>query len=393
MYKKRTLVILVIITAILSSGLTRAFYSLSVIPESGNLARAKKIIVDNYVEELTDEQITKMEDAAISAMVESLNDPYSRYLNSEGFADYNENNEEEYVGVGVSISFDVNNEQMVVTSPFTGSPAQKAGILPGDVIKSVDGTLVNAETYNSVVEHIRSGKVGEKVEFVINRSGEELPIIVERGNIVEETVTHKMFEESIGYIRISQFIDHTEADFEAALSDLKEREMKSLIIDLRSNPGGYAHTVLSIADMLLPKGTIAYLEDNEGKRQYFPSDAKCVDVPMAILINRGTASAAELLAGSIKAYEAGTVIGEKSFGKAVGQSPYTLIPSKTAIYLTNARYYTPNGECIDKIGIEPDIKVDLSNEMLRKLPNITVSEDTQLACALSELKKEMAKEK
>lgn len=142
--------------------------------------------------------------------------------------------------------------------------------------------------------------------------------------------------------------------------------------------------------MLLPKGTIAYLEDNQGRRQYFESDARCVNVPMAILINRGTASASELLAGSVKAYELGTVIGEKSFGKAVGQSPYTLIPSKTAIYLTNARYFTPKGECIDKLGIEPDIKVELSDELLARLPLLTLSEDSQLAAAIDNIKEKTA---
>lgn len=391
MRKKRKTLVLIIITIFLSVSLTRVYDRLCLGSESGNLIRAKDIIVDNYVTELTKEQITKMEDAAISAMVASLNDPYSRYLNQEGFKNYEEDNEEEYVGVGISVNFSAKDNFMVVTSPYEGAPAQKAGILPGDKITAVDGVKVNAETYNGVIEHIRSGKVGDSVEFVLTRGEEELKIPVILEKVIVETVTHKMFEESIGYIRISQFIEHTEADFEKALNDLKQRGMKGLIIDLRSNPGGYAHTVLSIADMVLPKGTIAYLEDNKGERMYFDSDAKCLDVPMTILINRGTASASELLAGSIKAYELGTVIGEKSFGKAVGQTPYPLIPSKTAIYLTNARYFTPKGECIDGVGIEPDIKVGLSDELLAKMPYLTLSEDAQLSKAIEVLKEDMAK--
>ena len=389
MHKKRTVIIAAVLSAVLAAGATRVYDKISLNFESGNLLRAKDIIVSNYVKPLTKEQITKMEDAAISAMVESLNDPYSRYLNSEGFAAYEENNEEEYVGIGIAITFNMETEEMVVTSPYEGEPAQLAGVLPGDKIIAVDNTKVTAESYNSVVDYIRQGKEGDTVTLKIKRGEDEKEIPIERKKIVVETVSYKMFEEGIGYIRISQFIDHTEADFEEALSVLKEREMKSLIIDLRSNPGGYAHTVLSISDMLLPKGTIAYLEDNKGERQYFNSDAKCLDVPMAVLINRGTASAAELLAGSLKAYELATVIGEKSFGKAVGQSPYTLIPSKTAIYLTNARYFTPKGECIDGIGIEPDIKVELADELLAKLNLLSVSEDSQLAKALEEMKKQM----
>lgn len=390
MRKKIKVMVIVAITIVITSTATRFYDVYTLKKESGNLLRAKNIIVNNYVEKLSNEQITKMEDAAINAMVESLNDPYSRYLNAEGYKDYEESNEEEYTGIGISVSFDFNENTMTVTAPYEGSPAQKAGVLPGDIITEVDGVKVTSETYNDIIEHIRSGEKGESVAFKIKRGDANLNISVERDTIIVETVTHKMLEDSIGYIRISQFIDHTTEDFEAALKDLEEREMKGLIIDLRSNPGGYAHAVLSITDMLLPKGTIAYLEDNQGRRQYFESDARCVNVPMAILINRGTASASELLAGSVKAYELGTVIGEKSFGKAVGQSPYTLIPSKTAIYLTNARYFTPKGECIDKLGIEPDIKVELSDELLARLPLLTLSEDSQLAAAIDNIKEKTA---
>lgn len=390
MRKKIKIMVIVAITIVITSTATRFYDVYTLKKESGNLLRARNIIVNNYVEKLSNEQITKMEDAAISAMVESLNDPYSRYLNAEGYKDYEESNEEEYTGIGISVSFDFNENTMTVTAPYEGSPAQKAGVLPGDIITEVDGVKVTSESYNDIIEHIRSGEKGESVAFKIKRGDANLNISVERDTIIVETVTHKMLEDSIGYIRISQFIDHTTEDFEAALKDLEEREMKGLIIDLRSNPGGYAHAVLSITDMLLPKGTIAYLEDNQGRRQYFESDARCVNVPMAILINRGTASASELLAGSVKAYELGTVIGEKSFGKAVGQSPYTLIPSKTAIYLTNARYFTPKGECIDKLGIEPDIKVELSDELLARLPLLTLSEDSQLAAAIDNIKEKTA---
>ena len=136
-----------------------------------------------------------------------------------------------------------------------------------------------------------------------------------------------------------------------------------------------------MADMVLPEGTIAYLEDNKGRRQYFTSDAEELGLPMVVLINGGTASAAELLAGSIQAYGLGTLVGEKSFGKAVGQSPLPLT-TKSAIYLTNARYYTPKGECIDKEGIEPDVKVELAQELYSRLPLLSLSEDTQLSKAV-----------
>ena len=142
---------------------------------------------------------------------------------------------------------------------------------------------------------------------------------------------------------------------------------------------------MKMTDSLLPEGVIAYLEDNKGQRQYFNSDDNCLDMPMAVLINQGTASASELMAGSLKAHGLATVIGEKSYGKAVGQSLYPLT-SKTAIYLTNARYFTPNGECIDKVGIEPDIKVSLAEDLIGKISVLEPEQDAQLSKALEVLK-------
>ncbi|MBQ4516867.1 MAG: hypothetical protein II978_08775, partial [Clostridia bacterium] len=187
---------------------------------------------------------------------------------------------------------------------------------------------------------------------------------------------------------ISQFMNSTEQDFKNTLDKLCTEGMKGLVIDLRNNPGGYAHTVISMADMLLPEGTIAYLEDNKGNKEYFKSDKNELGLPMVVLINAGTASAAELLAGSIQAYDLGVLVGEKSFGKAIGQSPLPLTKT-SAIYLTNARYYTPKGECIDKKGIEPDVKIELPTELYSRLNLLTLSEDVQLAKAIELMKEKV----
>ena len=325
-----------------------------------------------------------MNDTAIAGMVYSLGDQYSSYLNTEALEAYEEDKKESYVGIGVSVNFDSENNVMTVVSPYDGSPAQTAGILPQDVIKKVNGVTVTADTYDSVIEDIKNGE-GDSVELTILRGGEERVFTVKREEVKRQSVTHKMFADRIGYVRISEFIHNTADDFEAALSDLKERGMQALIIDLRSNPGGYADSVLKMTDSLLPEGVIAYLEDNKGQRQYFNSDDNCLDMPMAVLINQGTASASELMAGSLKAHGLATVIGEKSYGKAVGQSLYPLT-SKTAIYLTNARYFTPNGECIDKVGIEPDIKVSLAEDLIGKISVLEPEQDAQLSKALEVLK-------
>lgn len=388
MYKKKHLVITAICTAVVVCALNYLFFVQLGGYQSGDvITRARHLIEENYVDELTDEQRTNMNDAAIAAMVYSLGDQYSSYLNTEALTDYKEDKKESYVGIGVSVSFDSANNIMTVVSPYDGSPAQQAGVLPQDVIVKVNGVTVTADTYDAVIDDIKNGE-GDTVELVIRRNDEEQTITVRREEVKRQSVTYKMFGDGIGYVRISEFIHNTADDFEAALSDLKERGMQALIIDLRSNPGGYADSVLKMTDSLLPEGVIAYLEDNKGERQYFNSDADCLDVPMAVLINRGTASASELMAGSLKAHGLATVIGEKSYGKAVGQSLYPLT-SSTAVYLTNARYFTPNGECIDKVGIEPDIEVSLADELLGKISVLEPEEDAQLAKALEVLREQV----
>lgn len=385
MYNKKQLIATAVCTAIVVCILNYVFFvQLGGYPSGDMVTRARRIIEENYVNPLTDEQRTKMNDTAIAGMVYSLGDQYSSYLNTEALEAYEEDKKESYVGIGVSVNFDSENNVMTVVSPYDGSPAQAAGILPQDVIKKVNGVTVTADTYDSVIEDIKNGE-GDSVELTILRGGEERVFTVKREEVKRQSVTHKMFADRIGYVRISEFIHNTADDFEAALSDLKERGMQALIIDLRSNPGGYADSVLKMTDSLLPKGVIAYLEDNKGQRQYFNSDDNCLDMPMAVLINQGTASASELMAGSLKAHGLATVIGEKSYGKAVGQSLYPLT-SKTAIYLTNARYFTPNGECIDKVGIEPDIKVSLAEDLIGKISVLEPEQDAQLSKALEVLK-------
>lgn len=385
MYKKRHLVITAIITAVIVLLVTNVVSNRNQSGAMHKLLRARALIEENYVDKLTKEQLDDLDDAAISAMVKSLGDPYSSYLNAEDFSDYQEKNEEEYIGIGISVTFTPETNSLVVMSPYDNSPAQKAGVLPGDRILSVDGVEVTAETYDAVIDYIKNkdAPVGTSIILTVERGEEKetLDIKVERGKIDIQTVTAKMLAGGVGYIRVAQFIHRTEQDFKNGLDMLKAEGMRGLIIDLRNNPGGYANTVISMADMLLPEGTIAYLEDNKGEKKYFYSDENELGLPMVILINGGTASASELLAGSVQAYGLGTIVGEKSFGKAVGQTPIMLTNS-SAIYLTNARYYTPKGECIDKKGIMPDVLVKLPAEFYSKLNLLTMSEDLQLSKAI-----------
>jgi len=348
------------------------------------LLRARKIITENYVDQLSDEEINEMNDAAIAAMVASLDDPYSYYLDADTYTKFEDNNKEEYVGIGVNVSYDSETKTLTVTAPTSGGPAEKAGIIPKDVIVGVDDLTVAEDGYDAIINHIKDGKEGETVKIDILREGVPLTVNVVRSVISLDTITFKMLDDDMAYIKISEFQHNSIEDFEKALEEMEEKGAKGLIIDLRSNPGGYADSVIKMTDMLLPEGTIAYLEDNKGEREYFKSDKNCIDIPMVVLVNEGTASAAELMCGSLQAYEVATVVGMKTYGKAVGQAPYPLTED-TAIYLTSARYYNPKGVCIDKKGIVPDVEVDLSDELKARLSTLTLEEDVQLKTGISTL--------
>ncbi len=390
MYSKKYVAIAVIITFLTTSALgALGFYWYSQM-NVDVLTAAKNLVTENYVDTLTDEQINEMNDAALTAMVASLNDPYSYYFDMENYDNFEENNEEEYVGIGVNVEFNANTKTLTVTSPTSGSPAQRAGVLPRDIIKGVDDITIEKHGYDAVIDYIKGGNEGDVIKLHILRGEEEKTIPVTREKIVTQTIFSKMLDSAVGFIKITKFQHNSVEDFSAAITKLKGSGAKAIIIDLRNNPGGYADSVLKMTDMLLPKGTIAYLEDNKGRREYFESDAACINMPMAVLINEGTASAAELMAGSLQAYELATVVGKKSYGKAVGQTPI-MLTEETAIYLTTARYYTPKGECIDKIGIVPDIEAEQVGELTNKLSEVNPDTDSQLARATTEIYKEITK--
>ena len=390
MYSKKHIFFAILITFVITAFCTFVGYNIYSDANEDVLSRAKKIVLDQYVDELTEEQIEKMDDAALSAMVDSLNDPYSYYFNMEDLEDFNESNEEEYVGIGVNVEYNEKARKIIVTSPTPESPAEKAGILPLDEITGADNLTVMKNGVNAVIDHIKGGVEGDTVNVHIMRDGVAKTLKIRRSKIVTKTIFQKMLDENVGYIRITQFKHNSVADFDKAIKELKENDAKALVIDLRNNPGGYADSVIKMTDMLLPKGTIAYLENNKGERQYFESDARCLDMPMAVLINEGTASASELMAGSLQAYEKAVIVGKKSYGKAVGQAPI-MLTEDTAIYLTTARYYTPKGECIDKLGIKPDIEAELPEELAPEISELTVAEDPQLKAALESVYQQMTK--
>ncbi len=385
----------VITAAVVFIGTSIGYFALSrsgLLP-GGKLDRAQAVIERNYVNQLDEEQRTQMEDAAISAMIASLGDPYSAYMDREVYSDYQEEQKDTYIGLGISVLFDAETEELTVVAPYDGSPAQQAGILPQDKIIEVDGIQTSLETYPDIIDYLRGDNAaeGEIVHVTVQREGEASPLVFEmaRGEITMQTISTKMLAENIGYIKISEFRANTLEDFALGLEDVLSQGAQGLIVDLRNNPGGYAHVVLGITDFFVPKGELmAYSMKNDGSRQDYYAQQDAVDVPLVVLVNEGSASASELFAGSVQALGIGKLVGTKTYGKAVGQSSYDLHDG-TNIYLTDSRYYTPNGNCIDGIGLTPDVLVEVDAEQKKNLLLLAPEEDTQLQRALVQLQEDM----
>ena len=342
-------------------------------------------MIDKYY--IYDYDKEKMTDNALYAYTAELDDPYTQYINKEEFKEMMESVEGDYVGIGIEVTITEDN-LITVIAPFDDSPAARAGILSGDKIIKVDGTDVGLSNYNEAISMIKGDKnsTGKRINLTIKRGEEYKDITVEREKVVIITAKERMLENGIGYIRISNFGDHTADEFAKCVDNLKAYGVKGLIIDLRNNPGGTLDSVVKVADYLLPEANIITIKDKQGNEKKYNSDAGFNDLPLCVLINKYSASASEALAGAVADNGRGILIGEKSFGKGVVQSIFEM-GDGTAFKLTTARYYTPGGTCIDKVGITPQIEVSLDEEMSQKaVTQIPYARDYQLQRAVEELK-------
>ncbi len=245
---------------------------------------------------------------------------------------------------------DPDTKVVTVVNCFDGSPAMEAGLLAGDVISKINGDEIGEMDLSEVVARIKTDK-GKTITLTIERDEEEpFELEMERRKIEVPTVTSEMLDHQIGYIQLSEFDTITADQFEEHLGRLQEEGMKSLIVDLRDNPGGVLQVVVKILDRILPEGMIVYTEDKNGRREEFKSDEDHkLEIPLVVLINENSASASEIFAGAIKDYGIGTLIGKKTFGKGIVQCIYNLVDG-TAVKLTVSKYYTPNGNNIHEIG-------------------------------------------
>ena len=313
-------------------------------------------IQSNYYEDVDTE---KLQEGLYSGLFDNL-DVYSQYYTADEAKQLFESNVSgTYCGIGASLQQDAETKTVTIMHVYDGSPAQESGLQEGDVIVSADNYDASSMDLTEFITHIR-GEEGTKVHLVIARSGESenLEFDIVRKNLVLPTVTNQMLKNNTGYIQVTEFTEHTTEQFEDALQELQKQGMTSLIVDLRSNPGGMLTSVCDMLDDILPKGLLVYTEDRSGKRvDYKSTDDKSLDLPLAVLVNGYSASASEIFAGAIQDRKAGTIVGTTTYGKGVVQSILSL-KDGSAFKLTTSRYFTPNGTCIQGIGITPDVELD-----------------------------------
>ena len=333
-----------------------------------------------YLDEIDAQQI---EDTLYTGMVAGLDDPYSVYYTQEQLESMEEATSGEYSGIGATLSQDPDTKEISVVSCFEGTPAEEAGLLPGDVITGWNGNPVSDMELSELVSKIKTDP-DEHLTLSIERDGEELEVKLTRRAVEVPTVEYEMLEDQIGYIRLLEFDEVTAQQFEEAMSDLESQGMEKLIIDVRNNPGGVLQTVCDMLDQFLPEGLIVYTEDKNGKRTEYTSDEEHqFTKPLAVLVNGNSASASEIFAGAIQDYGIGTIVGTTTFGKGIVQKIFYLSDG-TGLKLTMAKYYTPKGHDIHKKGIQPDVEVEL-DEDLQNQSSISHEEDNQLKKAISVL--------
>jgi len=333
----------------------------------------------NYVEAYDKESLYEM---MYQGFVYGLGDPYTTYMDAETFEEYMVETEGVYTGIGVVVTADADTNRILIVSPYEGYPGAKAGLLPGDAILKVNDYDVFGDTLDEAVSMMR-GEPNTSVNITVYRESErrtfELTIVREMINM--PTVSHRMLDDGIGYLRITAFERVTTQQFKEAYADLQAQNMTGLILDLRNNPGGLVSVVCEITDMLVPRGTIVSMVDKNGNSKAEKSDANCIEVPLLVLVNGNSASASEILSGAVKDLGVGELVGTRTFGKGLVQNLFAL-EDGSAVKITIAKYFTPSGVCIQGEGIPVHHEIEMSDELSVRISALTLEEDVQLKRAI-----------
>lgn len=338
----------------------------------------KDIIDSQYYQEVSDDSLY---DGALKGLVAALNDPYSNYYTPEEYQSKLQDLSGTYSGAGMSVTANTKKDHVVVTQVFKDSPAEKAGILAGDIIVQIDGKAVGGMDLEKTTALIK-GTAGTKVTLTMMRGEKAFDVTLVRAKIEINRVEWRMLKGSVGYIRITEFNGDCVEAFDEAIKQIEKNNAVALILDMRDNPGGYFDAAVKIADRLLPEGRIVSTKSRSGKEDVWNSDASYVNMPLAVLVNGYSASATEIVSAAVKDSKVGKVVGEKTFGKGIVQSLITL-KDGSGLKLTTSEYFSPKGTKINGVGVQPDVVAKLPDELKQNPQKLTEENDTQLQAALS----------
>ena len=356
-------------------------------PVQAKAAEVQEIIETYFIDDYDEDTLA---DGAASGMVDATGDEWSYYLSADEVAAYEESMANAYVGVGITITEDAEAGGMRVEEVAAGGPAEEAGILVGDIITEVEGEKTLDLGMTGTRTKVR-GEEGTFVTLTILRGEESFPLSVERRSIQTPVATYEMLNGQIGYLKIANFDSRCAEETNAAMDELIAQGAQALIFDVRYNGGGYKDELVKVLDKILPEGILFQSKDYKGTKQADRSDAACIKLPMAVLVNQDSYSAAEFFAAAIQEYNWGTVVGTKTVGKGNFQTAFTLSDG-SMLNLSIGKYYTPQGRSLTDTGVIPDIEITLSDEDDAKLyyGQLEKADDAQLQAAIREITQKLS---
>ncbi len=351
--------------------------------DASKLEQLKDMLVERYIGGADE---TELEDAAAHAMVSATGDRWSYYIPADQYQAYIETMENAYVGIGITIQAAEDNSGFLVTKVNAGGPAEEAGVLAGDVIVAIEGQSASGMTSDEAKNLVR-GEENTAVNMTFRRNGETLELSILRKTVQVEVATGKLLEGNVGLVTIANFDLRCSEETIAAIEKLLEEGATALIFDVRNNPGGYAKQLVDVLDYLLPEGELFRTVDYTGAEDVDMSDAAFLDIPMAVLVNAESYSAAEFFAAALKDYDAAIVVGEKTCGKGYFQVNYQLLDG-SAVSISIGEYFTPKGENLANVGVTPDVEIPVDEETFLAIYSGTLDpmEDPQILAALEALK-------
>ena len=351
-------------------------------PVQAKAAEVQEIIETYFIDDYDEDTLA---DGAASGMVDATGDEWSYYLSADEVAAYEESMANAYVGVGITITEDAEAGGMRVEEVAAGGPAEEAGIRVGDLLLAVEGEDVLPLGIDGTRNLVR-GEEGTRVNMHFSRNGSEYDVSVERRSIETPVVTGELLDGSIGYVKIDNFDERSAAETIAFVKDLIGQGAEALLFDVRFNPGGYADELVKVLDYLLPEGDLFRSVDYAGREEVDTSDASCVELPMAVLVNEDSYSAAEFFAAALQEYEWATIVGSQTYGKGNFQTAFYLSDG-SMVNLSIGKYYTPGGKSLSETGVTPDVVVDLDDEQYALLyyNALEQADDPQFQAAIDTL--------